>query len=82
MMTLDQNSSKTINFPIFSIDFFELFGPMKIRPTSYLSALGFLEILIFSSLKYPFDELNFFPSLKTNWLFLLVQTVFFSMFLS
>ena len=29
-----------------------------------------------------FDELNFFPSLKTNWLFLPVQTVFFSKFLS
>ena len=29
-----------------------------------------------------FDELIFFPSLKTNWLFLPVQTVFFSKFLS
>ena len=45
-MTLDQNSSKTINFPIFSIDFFELFGPMKIRPRvilmpEILVAIGF-----------------------------------------
>ena len=29
MMTLDQNSSKTINFSIFQIDFFKLFDPMK-----------------------------------------------------
>ena len=35
-MTLDQKSSKTINFPIFPIDLFKLFDPMKITPSVIL----------------------------------------------
>ena len=43
--------------------------------------LGNFDILQFE-ICIQFDELNFFPSLKTNWLFLPVQTVLFSKFLS
>ena len=46
MMNLDQNSSNTINFPIFPIDFFKRFDPMKITPVhsdAFSTILVYLE---------------------------------------